>query len=62
MMGTLDTIDDGVTHIHIGRSHIDLGTKSLFTIGKFPSFHTTEEVEVFFNGTVAVRTFLAGFF
>ena len=51
------TVDNRVTHVHIRRCHVDLGTKNFFSIGIFAGFHFFKKLKVFFNRTIAVWTF-----
>ena len=50
-----NTVDDRITHVHVRRCHIDLGTKNFFSIGIFAFFHFFKKLEIFFNRTVTVR-------
>ena len=56
-----DTVDDRITHIHIGRSHVDLRAQNLCAVLVQAVLHILEEFQVFLHGTVPVRTVLAGF-
>ena len=60
MMRTNDTVDGRVTHIDVGRCHIDLSTQGLRAIGELAVLHTLEQVKVFFNGAISPRRFLTG--
>ena len=54
-----DTINDGVAHIDVWRCHIDFGTQNFFAVGKFAVFHSLKQVEIFFDGAVAIGAFFA---
>ena len=56
-----NTVDDRITHVHVRRCHIDLGTKNFFSIGIFAFFHFLKKLKVFFYGTVTVRAFFSRF-
>ena len=56
MLGVNYTVYCGVTHIHIRRSHIYLCAESVTSVGEFSCLHSAEEIEVFFNASVAVRS------
>ena len=61
MMGNVsDSVDNGVAHIDVGRSHINLCAEGLFAVGKFACGHSCEKVKVFFNRAVTVGAVFAG--
>ena len=55
-----DTIHDGVAEVHIGRRHIYLGTQREGPLVELTGIHAHKEVEVFFDGAVAIRALRAG--
>ena len=62
MRNILDySVNNRVAHIQIGRCHIDLCAQCLFAVVEFAVLHSFKQIEVFFNGAVAVRTVFAGF-
>ena len=50
-----DTIHDGVSEMHVGRSHVDFGPQHETPLFKFAFVHTLKQVEILFNTTVAIR-------
>ena len=52
-----DAVNDRVAEVHIGVSHIYLGTQHHSSFFYFSIVHFLEQFQIFFNGTVAVRTF-----
>ena len=58
--GVHDAVDGRVTHIDVGRRHIDLGAQGLCTVGELAVLHALEEVKVFLHRAVAVGAVLAG--
>ena len=60
MMGRMQhTINDRISHDHIRRSHIDLGAKHLFPILVLAFLHLLEKLQVLFDASVSIGTFLA---
>ena len=55
-----DSVDNGVSHIDVGGSHINLCTEHSCTVGELTVCHSLEKVEVFFDASVSVGTVLAG--
>ncbi len=55
-----DAIHDRIAHVDVGRGHIDLGAQHAASVRELAPLHAEKEVEVFFNGAVAVRAVLAG--
>ncbi len=53
-------VKGGVAHDDVRGSHIYFSPQNHLSVGKFPCLHTSEKVEVFLNGAVAVRAFFAG--
>ena len=54
-----NAIHDGVAHEHIAGGHIDFGTQDVRTFLEFTGPHAREQVEVFLDRAVAIRTLLA---
>ncbi len=57
-----DAIHHRVAQVYIGRGHVDLGAQDLGAVRKLAGFHAREEVEVFFDRTLAVGAVFAGIF
>ena len=55
-----NTIKNRVSHVDVGRSHVDLRTQCMRTVREFPCFHPFKQIQVFFHTTIAVRAFFAG--
>ena len=55
-----NTINHGVSEIHVRRSHIDFCTQTFFAVGIFPRFHFAEEAKIFFDAAVFIRAFFPG--
>ena len=55
-----NTVDNGVTHIDVGGSHINLCTKHAFAVCKFALCHSLEKVKVFLDASVTVGAVFAG--
>ena len=53
-------IHDGVTEVHVGACHVDLGTEHTCAFLKLSCVHALEKVKIFFYRTVAVRAFRSG--
>ncbi len=60
MMGELDPVEGGVTQVHVGAGHVDLGPKDHRTLRVLALAHLFEEGEVFRDGTVPPGAVLAG--
>ena len=54
-----DAVDRRVTHVHVGRRHIDLGTQGLRTIRELAVAHVLEQLQVLLDRTITVRAVLA---
>ena len=54
MMCILDAIEKRVTHEHIRMSHINLCSEHLLALCIFAILHLAEELEIFFNTSVAI--------
>ena len=60
MMGNVGkSVNYGITHIEVGRGHINFRPEHLFAVAEFAVGHTLKEVEIFLNTPVSVRAFLA---
>ena len=57
--GVHDAVHDGVAQVDVGRGHVDFGAQHAAAIGECAVFHLLKEVEVFFDGAVAVRAVFA---
>ena len=53
------TVDDRITHIHIGRGHVDLGAQHLLSVPIHAVLHVLEQFQVLFHAAVPVRAVLA---
>ena len=56
-----DPVEDRVTHMDIGRSHIDLCPKHMASIFEFPFTHALEKVQILFNGSIPEGTVASRF-
>ena len=61
MLGVEDAVHDGVAQVEVGRRHVDFGAEGAGAIGELAGLHAGEEVEILFDGAIAVRAFGAGF-
>jgi len=59
--GVDDAVDDGVAEVEVGGGHVDLGPEDFCPVGELAPAHPLEEIEVFFDGAVAVWAFAAWF-
>ena len=59
MLGMTDAIEHRIAQPDVWRAHVDLGAQRPRAIGKFASFHAREEIEIFLDGAIAKRAFLA---
>ena len=55
MAHVLDAIQRGIAHVDIRRRHVDLGAEGFGSVRKLASSHPLEKIEVFRNGTIAIR-------
>ena len=60
MRGVPDAIERRVAHVEIRRRHVDLRAQDVRAVLELARAHPGEEVEVFVDRTVPVRTVLAG--
>src|SRR5688572_10749198 len=56
MMCMFDTVHQGIAHVHIHMRHVYLCAQYFFAILIFSVLHLTEELQVFFHASAAVRT------
>ena len=61
MGGVQDAVDDGVAHVDVGGSHVDLRAQALFAVLVLARLHLLEELQIFLGGAAPVRAFGAGF-
>ena len=61
MLGVQDAVHDGIAQVEIGRRHVDLGAQGSRAVGKFAGLHALEQIQIFFDRSVAIGAFLAGF-
>ncbi len=59
--GVQDAVHDRIAHVDVGRGHVDLGAQNAAAVGELALLHAGEEVEVFFDGAVAIRAVFSGF-
>ena len=59
MLGVQDAVHHRVAHVEVGRGHVDLGPQGARAVGKFAGLHALEQVEVLFDGAVAIGAVLA---
>jgi len=59
VMDIHDSVNNRITHIKIGRCHINLCTQDMAAFCKISVFHFFEKFEVFFYGTIAIRAFFS---
>ena len=56
------TIDNGISHVDVGRCHIDLGAEYPFSVCTFTIFHALKKLQVLLYASVTVGTVFAGLF
>ena len=61
MVCVFDTIDDRVTHEHIGMRHVYFSTQYFFAIFLFTGFHVDKEFEIFGDAPASVLIVFTGF-
>ena len=54
------TIDDGISHVDVGRGHIDAGTQYLSAVLVFAGLHILEQCQILFYASGAAGIFLTG--
>ncbi len=59
MLGVEDAVHDRVAQVEVGGGHVDLGAQRARAVGEFAGAHALEQVQVLFDGAVAVGAFLA---
>ena len=52
--GVTDPVQKRVTHFHVGRRHVDLRPKDMFTVFEFACPHAAEKIQVLLNRAAAV--------
>ena len=61
LMGQMrHTVNDRISHIDIGRCHIDLCTERSFSIGKAAVLHLFKQFQIFFYAAVSAGIILTG--
>ena len=60
MLGVQDAVHDRIAHVEVRRRHVDLGAQRARAVGKFAGLHALEQIEIFFDGAVAIGAVLAG--
>ena len=50
----------GISHVEVGRCHVDFCPEGSGAVGKFSRLHAFEQVEILFNGSFSVGTILTG--
>ena len=61
MVGRMgDTVKHRVSHVDIGRSHINLRTQCFRAVGEFACLHSFKQIQIFLHASVAIRAFLTG--
>ena len=53
------TVNDRISHIDVGRRHINLGTEHFLAVLIFSRTHLFKQLQVFFYGAIAVRAFFS---
>ena len=56
MMRVHDSIEDRISQVEIGGTHINLGSQRFGSVRKFPLFHASKEIEIVVDGTVTKWT------
>ena len=57
VMGVVNPVDYRITHIEIAAGQINFGAKRHTAIGELSRLHPGEQIEVFFDRTIAIRTY-----
>jgi len=57
--GALDAIDGRVAQVDVARRHVDFRPQHVRAVGELAGLHAPEQVEVFGDATIAIRTGLA---
>ena len=52
--GVEDAVHDRVAHVEVGRGHVDLRPQGPRAVGELARPHAAEEIEVLFDGAVAI--------
>src|SRR5690554_3262362 len=56
------SVNQRVTHLHVWRSHIYLGSQNIAPVGIFTSLHLSKHLKILFHRPVTIWTFLTWFF
>ncbi|MNK85884.1 hypothetical protein D3C87_1057810 [compost metagenome] len=59
MVGPADPVEGRVTHVEVGRRHVDLGAQDMGAVLELAGAHALEEVEVLLDRAIAVRAVAA---
>ena len=58
MLGVQDAIHDGIAQVQVRRPHVDLGAQRSCSIRKLTRLHASEQIQILFHGSVAIRALL----
>ena len=58
MLGVADAVEQGIAHPDVRRSHVNLCAERPFAVGKLAVLHSREQIQVFLDAAIAIRTFL----
>ena len=56
-----NAIENWISHVYVGCSHIDFCSENTFAVLEFAIFHAHEQIEILFDATIAAGRILAGF-
>mmetsp|Transcript_82104 Transcript_82104/g.145037 ORF Transcript_82104/g.145037 Transcript_82104/m.145037 type:complete len:405 (+) Transcript_82104:1424-2638(+) len=56
VVGVLDAVDGGITHVHVWVGHVNLSTEHALPILELAILHAVKQGQVLFNSSVAKRT------
>ena len=59
MLGVQDAVHDRIAHVEVRRRHVDLGPQRARAVGELAGLHAREEVEILFDGAIAIGAFFA---
>ncbi len=60
MLGVEDAVHDGIAHVEVRRGHVDFGAQGARAVGEFAGLHALEQIEIFFDGAIAIGAVFAG--